>query len=233
MAYHRHVTPPDGPWEPDAVAVDLRRATIVAVVLNLVIWPGFLAVLVFGVIVPDPDWRVRAIAGVFAALCLIPLIALARRWRFLLVPMGFAFDRRGLHYWRGAERGLLPWDEIAAFGIGFESPPDVPSLSPADLVAKVTVDRVVKNRRRLALEIFPRSPEAWDRAPALALFQRHLDPPWSDVSGQRWQIPLGPGVARRITRGAQHFAPEPWRGWFRRPWNSGLVRLRRPDAARP
>jgi len=226
MAYHRRVKPQGGPWDADAVVVDLRRAYIVGIVLNLLIWPGFIAVLLFGVIIPDPDWRVRAIAAFFLVCCLIPLIALARKWRFLVVPMGFVFDRQGLYYWRGSERGALGWHEIAAVGIGFESPPEIPSLSPADLVSKVTLDKLIKDRRKMALEIFPRT--AWERAPALQVFRKNLEAPWPDVTGERWQIPLGPrpGLPGRITRGAQQFAPGLWRGWFRRPWTGGLVTVR-------
>jgi hypothetical protein len=147
--------------------------------------------------------------------------------------MGFVFDRRALHYWQGPERGALGWHEIAAIGIGFESPPDVPSLSPADLISKVTVDKLIKDRRKMALEIFPRT--AWERAPALQVFRRSLESPWPDVSGERWQIPLGrrPGLPGRITRAAQQFAPGLWRGWFRRPWTGALFSRRRATTRQP
>jgi hypothetical protein len=232
MPYDRRVTPQDGPWDADAVVLDMRRAYIFGIVLNLLIWPGFIALLLFGIIIPDPDWRVRAIASFFLVCCLIPLIALARKWRFLLVPMGFVFDRRGLYYWRGQERGALGWHEIAAVGIGFESPPHIPALTPEallkEMVQKVTVDKLIKDRRKMALEIFPRTAETWGRAPALHVFRRTLEAPWPDLIGERWQIPLParPGLAGGITRGAQQFAPGLWRGWFRRPWTGGLIRTR-------
>jgi hypothetical protein len=222
------VTPPLGSWDADAVVVNLRPARIFGIVLNLLIFTAGIALLLFGVIIPNPDWRVDAVASFFIVCCLVPIIRAIRLVRPMLVPMGFAFDQRGLHYWRGSERGLFAWSEIAAIGIGYESPPQVPPLTPSLLVARFTVDKVVKDRHWVALEIFPRTDGVWDRAPALQPYRWALEAPWPDVSAERWLIPLPPrpGLPRRIQRGAERFAPQVWRGWFRRPWRSLISHAR-------
>lgn len=231
------MTPQIGPWDSDAVLVDLRPARIFGIILNLLIWPGAIALFVFGVIIPDPDWRVDAVAACFIAFCLVPIVRTIRLVRPMLVPMGFAFDRRGLHYWRGSERGSFAWSEIAAIGIGYEAQPELPPVTPAQLVGRFTVNKIIKDRQWVALEIFPRTGEALDRAPALQPYRWTLEAPWPDVSAERWLIPLPPrpGLPGQIQRGAERFAPQVWRGWFRRPWRSFLrhARQRRRRAADP
>lgn len=222
------MTPRNGPWAADAVVIDLRRGHIVGIALNLLLWPAFIVALLFGAVFGDYDWLTRAIAVVLILGCLVPLIALALRWRSLLVPTGFVFDRRGLYYWRGSEQGLLEWSEIAAIGLGYEAPPERLGVLPARKLEHRIADKIVKDRRRVTLDIFPRTAEAWDRAPALQSFRHTLDAPWPDVSGERWLIllPARPGLPLRIRRAAERFAPDVWRGWFRRPWG-GLAPLAR------
>jgi hypothetical protein len=48
----------------------------------------------------------------------------------VLKPSGLAFDPAGIHYWRGTDRVLLVWAELAAVGIGYEEPPDVDRYRP-------------------------------------------------------------------------------------------------------
>lgn len=212
--------------------VDFRPARLFGIALNLVIWPAAIALFLFGVIIPDPDWRVDAIAAFFIACCLFPLVRAIRLVREVRTPMGFAFDRRGLHYWRGPERGVFAWSEIAAIGIGYELPPELPPLTPQDLIAHVTVRKLIKDRRWIFLEIFPRAAEAFDRAPALQPYRHSLETPWPDVSGERWMIPMPPrpGLPGQIQRGVEQFAPDVWRGWFRRPWRSFIRHLRQRAA---
>lgn len=214
--------------------VDLRRGHIVGIALNLLLWPAFIAALLFGGVLGDHTGLTRVISIVLILGCLVPLVALALRWRELLVPTGFVFDRRGLHYWRGSEQGLLEWSEIAAVGLGYEAPPERISGLPARKLEHRIADKIVKDRRRITLDIFPKSAEAWDRAPALQGFRQSLDAPWPDVSGERWLIllPSRPGLHLRIRRGAERFAPDVWRGWFRRPWG-GLAPLAHRAATGP
>jgi hypothetical protein len=216
------------PWEPDAIVVDVRRGRIVGMVLAVAVFGGLAAFFVWAAVAYRDDSTTRIAGWIVAAICLIPIVRLIVVRKRLLVSMGLAFDRRGLHYWIGGERGLLGWPQVAAVGIGYEAPPHIPSISLEETAAEFLADHIMKDRRRVALEIFPADPGLVAGTPALLPYRVAAEAPWPDVSGERWRIllPPQPGLPRTIAGAAQQVAPRHWRGWFRRPWTGGLVRVR-------
>jgi len=215
-------------WEPDAIVVDIRRGRIVGIVLALALFGGLGAFFGWAAIAYRDDATTRTTGWIVAALCLLPIVRLIVVRKRLLMSMGLAFDGRGLHYWIGAERGLLAWPQIAAIGIGYEAPPHIPSTSVEQLAAEFIADQIIKDRRRVALEIFPADPGLVAATRALLAYRVVTEAPWPDVPGERWRIllPARPGMPKTIAGAAQQYASRQWRGWFRRPWTGGLVRMR-------
>jgi hypothetical protein len=117
---------------------------------------------------------------------------------------------------------MVRWDEISATAIGFESPPHIPSVSIEGVVKDAILDSLIKDRRRMALEIFPIDPAVMAAHGLLAEYR-------VDDASVHWRIPLiqVPGVVKTAARAAQAFQPDRWRGYFQRPWTGGVFRFRR------
>ena len=223
-------------FSPGAVKVDLGRAGIVAAVLGVVLIGGlaglsdFLAVSAYATLDSTPV-TVTVIVSCLALLFTVPFVLILVALPAILRPRGFIFDARGVHHWQGKSWMLLPWEEVAATGIGYTQPPNVPglSLSIQDAIIGYTEDKIkdalkLDGKRSIAFEIFPVRPEIMERYPLLAGYRREMPPPFAGLSAVRWRVPLPPviGVARRISHGAQTFQPQRWLGWFARPWRGGL-----------
>jgi hypothetical protein len=149
----------------------------------------------------------------------LPVLSVVLNLRKILTVRGFGFDQQGFHFWRGTEATLVPWSDVRVVWIGYESPPHIPSVSIEGVVKDAIVDSLVKDRRRMALEIGPGDPSVLERHAALTPYT---------VDGQ-WRIPLlqVAGVVKATTRGVQTFHPTAWRGFVRRPWTGGIFRYRR------
>jgi hypothetical protein len=223
--------PPPIHLTPDAVHVNLRAARAGALILTFVLVGGLFAAAVYGAI-DAADAATRVIAIVIAALLLIPL------WMtFWLVshgalkPSGIAFDARGVHYWRATEGCMLPWQEVAAIGIGYETPPNLPSVpaSLTDVLSAMAVDKVkdairLKDLRKVALEIYPVDPGMVSRYPLFAPYWRQYPAQFDGLPPVRVRLPLPPftGVARTVTQAITHYQPQRSLGWFKRPCTGGL-----------
>jgi hypothetical protein len=220
----------DARFGPGAVSVNLGRASLIAFVLTIAImglfvWGGVYAAL------DATDTATMVIGIVIAVVCglfgLVSLLALPRA----AAPRFLVFDERGLHYVRGPVVTVVEWSDIAAIGIGFEQPPNVPKLatSAADLLLNVAEPIVfkklgIKDLRKVGLEIYPLDRAVLGRHPEFARYQREYAPPRADLLSVRWRIPLPPviGVAKTVETGARAFAGHRFLGWFRRPWSGGL-----------
>jgi hypothetical protein len=218
------------PAAPPPVRVDLGRASAVAILLTVVIFGALTAAGVYAA-VDATETAVTVIGYTIAGLCGLVLLLLLVALPKLLRRRGLEFDDRGLHYWQGDERMLLPWAEIAAVGVGYEQPPEVPSLplSVQDAIKDAVADKIkdavkLDDKRRVALEIFPADPAAADRQPLLTPFRKEQAPPAPGLPPVRWRLVLPPvlGVARAAERGVRTSAPQRWLGWFARPWTGGL-----------
>jgi hypothetical protein len=111
---------------------------------------------------------------------------------------------------------LLGWDEVAGVGIGYEQPPEIPTLRPGKYLA----DKLLDQRRHIAAEVFPRDPQVVGRHPILLPYRREQDPPSAGLPAVRWRFPLPPmaRLTAHVERGVETFQRERWLGWFARPW---------------
>jgi len=221
-----------GSAQSGSVRVNIGRASVVAVVVGVLLLAGLTAAGAYAA-VDAAETGVRVIgwvfAGLFGAVLLFFLAAVPK----LLRPRGLEFDPGGVRFWYGDERVALAWPEVAAIGIGYEQPPDVPNLplSVQDAIKDYVADKVkdavkLDGKRSVAVEIFPADPAAVGRYPILARYKREQPPPYAGLPPVRWRVPLPPvvGVARGIERGVRTFQGQRWLGWFARPWTGGLVR---------
>jgi hypothetical protein len=215
-----------------SVRVDIGRASIVAVIVAVLLLGGLGVAGVYAAI-DTTDAAVRVIGAVIGGLFLLLLLGFLLAIPRLVRRRGLEFDPSGVHFWYGDERVSLAWPEIAAIGIGYEQPPNVPSLpltvqdAIKDYVADKLKDAVkLDGKRSIAAEIFPVDPSTMDRYPILARYRREQPPPAAGLPPVRWRLPLPPvvGVARGIERGVRTFQGPRWLGWFARPWSGGLVR---------
>jgi hypothetical protein len=207
------------------VRVDLKRAGWVAIVLLVLVWGGLSALSVWGAL-SQTQTIGRVVGFAFAVFFALPLIGVLLNLRKLRQPRGFAFDERGWRVWRGGDEVVVPWPEIGGLGIGYEAPPDIPSITIEGMLKDAIVDQLVKDRRRVALEVYPADPST--DYELLKPDRIELAPPYPGLSGVRWSIPLPPGVLTKTARGAEAFGGERWRGYYERPWTGGVMRYRRP-----
>jgi hypothetical protein len=216
----------------DSVTVDIGRASILAIVMAVVVLGGLAAAGLYAAL-DTRDSTERAIGFGVAILFASPVVLMLAVLPKLRRPRGLAFDRDGVHYWQGSTSLLLAWHEVAAIGIGYEQPPELPSLSLSleDAVKGYVADKLkdalkIDGKRRVAVEIFPADPQAVQRYPILARYRREQQPPAAGLSPVRWRLPLPPvlGVARGVERGMRSFQQQRWLGWFARPWSGGLIR---------
>ena len=209
----------------DAVRVDLKRAGFLAIVLLVVTWGGLSALSIWAALT-QTETIGRVVGFAFAGFFALPLIGVLVNFRKLRQARGFAFDDRGWRVWRGGDEVLVPWSAIGGIGIGYEAPPDIPSITIEGVLADLIADQLVKDRRRVALEVYPMvNPETYE---LLNRDRIELAPPYPGLSGVRWSIPLPPGVLKPAARGAEAFGGQRWRGYYERPWTGGVMRYRRP-----
>jgi hypothetical protein len=210
------------------VKVDLKRASVITILIGAVLFALLAAGGVYAAL-DAPDRATRIVGFCVAGLFTLPLVMMAFALKRLLQPRGLHFDERGIHYWQGESSLLLPWDEVAAVGIGYEQPPNLPSIpsSIEDAVAgfvKEKIKEAVKldDKRRFAVEIFPVDAAFADRYPLIARYRREQQPPAAGLPALRWRLLIPPlaGAARDIGRGVQTYRPQLWIGWFARPWGS-------------
>jgi hypothetical protein len=223
-----------GRFGPGAVALDIgrasRRATVIAVVLF-----GLLTAASGYAAADATDTGTRVVGLVFAALFAIPLILAVIGIRNLTRPRGIVFDQRGVHCGQGRVWTTVDWSQISAVGIGFEAPPHVPS-APTSLDAAVSgflVDKItqavkLEDRRKIALEIYPRDPAGMEAYKDLLPYRRSGPAPRSELPPVRWRVPLPPvgSGTSLVDEGVGTFAPYLWLGWFQRPWSGSLLGTR-------
>lgn len=217
--------------EPTAVRVNLRAASMGSLLFTVL---GFGALTAGGIYaaLDAPDTATRVVGIVFAVLFSIPLWMVALLLaKGILQPHGIAFDRRGVHYWRGDSVGLVAWEDVTAVGIGYEQPPHLPSVPTSidgaikDFLADKIKDTVrLKDLRKVALEIYPRAEELATGHPDLMRYWRTYPAQFDGLPAARWRLPLPPltGVARTVSRALHTYQPQRSIGWFKRPWSGGL-----------
>lgn len=205
-------------WDSDAVVVDLRPGRVRALWLTAGIFIGLAGLFAAIGITNWHDPGVAAVAGVFLLLCLLPIRWTLRLRRAMSEPGGFAFGPSGLRYWEGAESGLLAWEEVAALGIGYEVAP-----------MRGIVRRLLRDKQRVAFEVFAVDPADLRRTPALQRYLVTQPAPWPEVAAEHLRVPLPPfaRLPAKLTRAARGAAPQLWRGWFRRPWTGTVWHLAR------
>jgi hypothetical protein len=175
------------------VRVDLKRAGWVAIVLLVLVWGGLSALSVWAALTQQGTAG-RVVGFAFAAFFALPLVGVLLNARKLRQPRGFAFDERGWRVWRGGDEVLVPWSEIGGLGIGYEAPPDIPSITIEGILKDAIVEQLIKDRRRVALEVYPA--EVAGAYDMLKPDRIELAPPYPGLAGVRWSIPLPPGVVR-------------------------------------
>ena len=181
------------------------------------------------------DTPTRVVGIVFAVLFGIPLLLVLLSLPRLMRPSVLGFDANGIAYSYNGASTVVPWTDIAAVGIAFEIPVDVPSIDLSGILADKLVYDVLKvsKSRKISLEIFPSAPETLDRHPVLANFRKDLRPPTDGLGTGIWRMAFpSPRLAMRVARGPQAYAPQLYLGWYRRPW-SGSILGRRDRVPRP
>jgi hypothetical protein len=224
---------------PGAVTVDIGRASTVSVGVGAVLLALLTAASVYAVIDAD-ETAVAVVGSVFAVLFGLMFLFLLVSLPKVLQPRGLVFDGAGLHTWHGSAWDLVTWAEIAALGIGYEQPPDVPKLptSLLDAAGGVVEDKLKQalkfdDKRKVALEIFPVDARCFERHPSLVRYRKSGPVPTlaqpdtvalPALLPERWRVGLPPalGVAKATEHGARTFATPRWLGWFARPWTGGL-----------
>ncbi len=213
-----------------AVKVDIGRASIFAVILAVVLFALLTAGSVYAAL--DTQETMVTVVGFFFAaffglILLLSLLVLPKAFQ----PRGFVFDADGIHHWQGTMWTLIPWHQVAAVGIGYDQPPEVPSLplSIEDAVKSFVVDKAkgamrLDSKRRFGMEIFPVSPEVLSQYPVLARYRKELHAPAAGLAPLRWRFPLPPvlGTVAQVEKAAQAHGGQLWIGWYARPWKRGF-----------
>ncbi|HCT75352.1 MAG TPA: hypothetical protein DGT23_01905 [Micromonosporaceae bacterium] len=228
----------DSEHSADRVIVDIGSANRLAAVTGIVLFGLFMTGGIYTA-VDTQDTTISVIGYCVAGLFAVPLIILLRLLPVLFRSCGLAFSHSGLQYWEGRNQLLIPWHEVAAIGIGYEQPPELPSLTTSfeDAVKSYAAGKAketlkVDGKRRIAVEIFPIDAHAVAGQPLLCRYRSEQTPPAEELHSVRWRLPIPPvvGVAGGIERGVRTFHPDRWLGWFARPWSGGaLVGRRRLD----
>ena len=198
--------------------------------LLLALFSGFVVAAV-----GTPDIPTRVVGIVFVVLTGIPLLLVLLSLPRMMRPSVLAFDDNGIAYSYNGASTVVPWTDIAAVGIAFEIPVDIPSIDLSGILADKLVYDVLKvnKSRKISVEIFPSVPEALEQHPVLANFRQNLRPPNDGLSTGIWRISfVTPRQARQVARGPQTYAPQLYLGWYRRPW-SGSILGRRDRVADP
>ncbi len=206
----------------EAVLVDIGRGSVRALALGLPLLATLSGLAFYATLGADTGTKIIGyfFALFFAAPVLIALSALPK----LTANRGLAFDARGVRYWQGKSETLIKWQDIAAIGIGYEQPPELPALFIEDAIKSKILDQIVDKRRRLAVEIFPTSDAVMQGRPLLARYRFEQAPPAPGLAQVRWRLPLPPlsRLAADVAKGMETFQSSRWLGWFARPWRGGL-----------
>ena len=205
-------------FDAGATRIDIARGSAKGLIVILPLVATVCACCVFAALdAPDTPTMIVGVcfAGFFGLILIAALLALPR----LVEPRGLVFDPRGVHFWRRSDWDLVPWEEIAAVGIGYERPRRPPVVRLSQHLADQALDALKLERRRyVAVEIFPRVPAALDRHPGLGRYRRDQPPPREGLSAVRWRVPLHalrtPGDTLEQAVRALH--PGRWLGWFER-----------------
>lgn len=217
-----------------SIRVGLGRSNLTVVIAMILFLGGITGVSIYGSI-KDPGAPLGyAIGGLFG---LVLLFFLAKVPTFVK-PRAFEFGPDGFRFWHGNDAEYIPWSEISAIGVGYESKPDDPPpafRAPGSIEDEVK-DRIkeyaaeqanemlhVSDKRRIGLEIYPIAPDLLARHPRLKPYVKPLAPPGSRSSqSAAWRLPLPPvvAIAQEAGRGAQAFAPTRWLGWYARRWSA-------------
>jgi hypothetical protein len=218
------MAPPAGrEFEANAIEVDLARGSGKALLVLLPLLLGLCSASVYAA-VDAHDRSVLIVGCCFAAFFGVLLCGVVKAIPRLVQPRGLVFDARGVHFWRGSAWDLLPWEDVAAIGVGYEQPPRVPTLSLSRYLARKMLDELnIGKWTNICVEIFPDSPaRTLERHPALARYRRQQAPPFPQLPPQRWRLPLPPlsDLGHQVGKGVEAFQPRRWVGWFERPRRS-------------
>jgi hypothetical protein len=213
-----------------SVKVGLGRSNVV-LALGMVVFLGWITFVSIKGSIEEPDAPLGyVIGGLFGFVLIFLLIRLP----VFLRGRSLEFDAEGLRFWHGAQHVLIRWDDVVAVGIAYEQPPEeTPKLHVPSSVEDEVKGRVadflndqahevlqISNKRRIALEIFPRQLAAVQAYPRLKPYWQTWTPPQGGLPPAGWRLPLPPVVtiAQEIGRGAQAFQPNRWLGWYAKPW---------------
>ena len=213
----------------ESIRVGLGRSNVVLALGMLVFLGGFSLV---ALLTSVPDYPVGIVLGaIFGVLAVYWAIKLP----LFLRPRSFEFALDGFRFWHGGENIYVPWADVLAVGIGFEAKPEekaklkvYASVEDAakEKVAEILHERAdealqISGKRRLGLEIYPRSLEAFARYPRLKPYVKRLVPPEAYLPSDAWRLPLPPvmTIAQEAGRGARTFLPAGWLGWYAREWD--------------
>lgn len=127
-----------------------------------------------------------------------------RASRGMLSSRGFLFDRGGFYARTTGEVFGVPWDEVAAVGVG--SLPWVQHKRP------------VSPERRHALELYPADPGFPDRHPEFERWLIEEAAPMPGLGDLRYRFHLPPfsRLPRRVENAVQTVAPRKWIGRYGR-----------------
>jgi hypothetical protein len=207
------------------VQINLGRIRTVAAVVGTMVFLVGVAGMVW-VATDTTDGATRTVAIVFAVLAAIPLLRILFSFRRLTRPSVLGFDPAGISYAYDGQSTVVPWGDVTAVGIAFEVPAEIPSIDLSGILADKLVYDVLKvsKARKIALEIFPGSPDLLVRHAVLAPFRQDLQPWRPGLPSGVWRMAFPtPRMARRVARGPQTYAPQLYLGWFRRPWSGSIV----------
>lgn len=172
--------------------------------------------------------RVFGFAG--ALLFAVPLVMTLRALPQAMAPRYVILDQIGLRIEYGKEQIALEWQELVAVGIAFEEPPvghpklltvidDLKHLVKAYLIDSGAKALRLSGAREIALDVYPVSPEAPHRHPALQPYwQPNVVPPLPGLPAYGWRFPLPPvlSISQDIGQGVQLHQPSRWLGGYRR-----------------
>jgi hypothetical protein len=216
------------------IRVGLGRSNLTVVIAMIVFLGGITAVSIYGSAKDTSAPLGFYIGGLFG---LVLLYFLSKLPAFLK-PRAYEFGPDGFRFWHGNDAELIPWQEIAAIGVGYEAKPAdrAPGLRVPGSLEDEVKDKIqeyaaeqarevlhVSDKRRLALEIYPTAPDLMILHPRLKPYVKPLIAPGSRASQSvAWRMPLPPvvAIAQDASRGAQAFAATRWLGWYARRWSA-------------